>query len=122
VELPQGTRQSARVPANRSIYFDFDEYAIGPDGQTVVLANADYLTRNTSARAVIEGSADERGSREYNLALGQRRAEAVRKALASQGVAASRLEAVSIGEERPRNPGHDDAAWAENRRADIQFR
>ena len=76
---------------------------------------------NKARKVVIQGNADERGSREYNLALGQKRSEAVRKAMASLGVGETQMEAVSFGEEKPRGAGHDEASWAENRRADLVY-
>lgn len=107
--------------ARRSIYFDFDSVEIKPEYQATIEAHAKFLRENRQRRIVLEGNADERGSREYNLALGQKRAEAVRRALALLGVNDNQLEAVSLGEEKPRALGHDEAAWAENRRADIRY-
>lgn len=105
----------------KSVYFDFDKFAIKPEFQSLIEAHAKYLRENKSRRVSIEGNADERGSREYNLALGQRRAEAVKKALTLLGVGDSQVEAVSFGEEKPKAVGSDEAAWAENRRADIRY-
>jgi peptidoglycan-associated lipoprotein len=85
----------------------------------VIEENAKYLRENPSVRIRIEGNCDERGSREYNVALGQRRAEAVMKTLTLLGVAESRIEAISYGEEKPRAAGHDETSWAENRRGDV---
>jgi peptidoglycan-associated lipoprotein len=107
--------------AKRSIYFDFDSFTIKDEYRGVVEAHARYLVANKGRRVVIQGNTDERGSREYNLALGQKRAEAVRKALVALGVADSQLEAVSFGEEKPRAAGSDEASWAENRRADLAY-
>ncbi len=106
--------------AKRSIYFDFDSFAIKDEYRTTLDAHAKYLTANRAKKAVIQGNTDERGSREYNLALGQKRAEAVRRALVALGVTESQLEAVSLGEEKARS-GNDDAAQAENRRADLVY-
>ncbi len=101
-----------------SIYFDYDKFDIKSEYQPTITAFANYLKADVKARLVIEGNADERGTTEYNLALGQKRAEAVSKALGVLGVAANRVEAVSNGEEKPRAKGSTEAAWAENRRAD----
>lgn len=102
-----------------SVYFDFDSFNIKSQYQPNIKAFADYLKVDTAARLVVEGNADERGTTEYNLALGQKRAEAVRKALGSVGIPANRIEAVSNGEEKPRAKNHDEASWTENRRADM---
>ena len=101
-----------------SIYFDYDKFEIKTEYQPPIPAFANYLKADVKARLVIEGNADERGTTEYNLALGQKRAEAVSKALGVLGVPANRVEAVSNGEEKPRAKGSTEAAWAENRRAD----
>jgi peptidoglycan-associated lipoprotein len=106
--------------AKRSIYFDFDSIAIKDEYRSTLDAHAKYLNTNRAKKAVIQGNTDERGSREYNLALGQKRAEAVRRALVALGVSESQLEAVSLGEEKARSGGNDDAA-AENRRADLVY-
>ncbi len=102
-----------------SIYFDFDKFEIKPEFQGTIAAYAKYMKIDTKARLVIEGNADERGTTEYNLALGQKRAEAVRRALGVSGVADNRVEAISNGEEKPKAKGSNEAAWAENRRADL---
>ena len=109
------------APSKNSVYFDYDQYDIKPEFRSVVEDNAKYLRENAALKARIEGNADERGGREYNIALGQRRAEAVMKALSLLGVPASRMEAISYGEEKPRRTGHDEASWAENRRGDLVF-
>ena len=109
------------VLANRSVYFDFDSYAVRADGKPVVENHSAYLTKNTQRKVLIQGNTDERGGTEYNLALGQKRAEAVRKAMAALGVSDGQMEAVSLGKEKPKATGHDEAAWAENRRADIVY-
>jgi len=107
--------------SKRSIYFDFDSFAIKDEYRSTLEAHARYLTGNRAKKAVIQGNTDERGSREYNLALGQKRAEAVRRALVALGVSESQLEAVSLGEEKARSGANDDAALAENRRADLVY-
>lgn len=112
---PQG------VLANRSIYFDYDSFVVRADGQPIVQNHSGYLTKNTARKVLIQGNTDERGGTEYNLALGQKRAEAVRRSMASMGVSEGQMEAVSLGEEKPKATGSDEAAWAENRRADIVY-
>jgi len=109
------------VLANRSVYFDYDSFVVRADGQPVVQNHSGYLTKNTSRKVLIQGNTDERGGTEYNLALGQKRAEAVRRSMASLGVSEGQMEAVSLGEEKPKATGSDEAAWAENRRADIVY-
>jgi len=107
--------------ARRSIYFDFDSFAIRDEYRPTVDAHSRYLMTNESRRVLIQGNTDDRGSREYNLALGQKRAEAVRRAMSALGVRENQMEAVSLGEERPRATGADEASWAENRRADLVY-
>lgn len=109
------------VLVKRSIYFDLDSYVIKDEFKPVIEAHARYLAANKSRKIVIQGNTDERGGREYNLALGQKRAEAVRKALSLLGVTEPQMEAVSFGKEKPKALGSDEAAWAENRRADIVY-
>jgi peptidoglycan-associated lipoprotein len=104
------------------VYFDYDSNAIKPEFQGLIEGNARWLTQHRSAHVVVEGHTDERGGSEYNLALGQRRAEAVRHALELLGVQDSQVEAVSFGKEKPAVEGHDEAAWAKNRRAEIAYR
>ncbi|WP_036165583.1 peptidoglycan-associated lipoprotein Pal [Massilia sp. 9096] len=113
--------QPGGVLANRSVYFDFDSYSVRDDGKAVVSNHSGYLTKHTNRKVLIQGNTDERGGTEYNLALGQKRAEAVRKSMAALGVADGQMEAVSLGKEKPKATGHDEAAWAENRRADIVY-
>jgi peptidoglycan-associated lipoprotein len=110
------------VPIKRSVFFDYDKFDIKPEFNTLVEDHAKYLIKNPARKAVIEGNADERGGREYNLALGQKRAEAERKALELLGVPSAQLEAISYGKEKPRTHGHDEAAWADNRRADVVYK
>jgi peptidoglycan-associated lipoprotein len=112
----------ATAPSARSIYFDYDEYVIKPEFKSVLEAHARYLRETPSVQGRIEGNADERGSREYNLALGQRRAEAVVRSLVILGVPANRLEAISWGEEKPRASGHDETSWSQNRRGDFVYK
>ncbi len=111
----------AGILAKRSVYFDFDSFVVRDEYRPLVEAHARYLTTNRSRRIAIQGNTDDRGSREYNLALGQKRAEAVRRSLAVLGVGEQQMEAVSFGEERLRATSGDEAAHAENRRADIVY-
>lgn len=112
------------VPTNlpRVIYFDFDSFAIRPEGEAVIEGHAKFLSANKGRSIAVEGHTDERGGREYNLALGQKRAEAVRRRLVLLGVADSQVEAVSFGKEKPAVNGSDDAAYEKNRRAEIRYR
>lgn len=107
--------------AQRSIYFDYDSFVVKDQYRGTVDGHARFLTTNKGRRIVIQGNTDERGSREYNLALGQKRAEAVRRSLSLLGVPESQMEAVSLGEEKPRATGTDEASLSENRRADIVY-
>src|SRR6516162_4494738 len=111
----------AGLLAKRTVYFDFDSSEIKGEGTDVVAAHAKYLAANPSTRVRLEGHTDERGSREYNIGLGERRAQAVRRALLLQGAADAQISTVSYGEERPAVPGHDEAAWAKNRRVEIVY-
>lgn len=107
--------------SKRSIYFDYDSFTVRDEYRTVIEAHAAYLMTRRKSRAILQGNADSRGSREYNLALGQKRAEAVRKALAVLGVQEEQIEAVSFGEEKPRAVGETEQDFAENRRTDIVY-
>ena len=108
--------------AKRSVYFDFDSNAVKDEYRNLVTAHSRYMTTDKrDARIRIEGNCDERGSREYNLALGQRRAEAVKKVMTVLGVQDGRVETISYGEEKPKAMGHDESSWAQNRRADIKY-
>jgi peptidoglycan-associated lipoprotein len=104
------------------VYFDFDSYVVKDEFRNVVETNAKALVADKAKRLSIEGHTDERGGREYNLALGQKRAEAVAKSLALLGVGSGQVEAVSFGKERPAAQGSDEAAWARNRRAELVSR
>lgn len=108
--------------SNRSVYFPFDVDAVQQADMDTILAHGQHLSDNPNLKARIEGNADERGSSEYNLALGQRRANNTKKSLVLGGARSSQVEAVSYGEEKPKASGHDEAAWAQNRRADIEVR
>ncbi len=109
------------VLANRSIYFDLDSYIVKDEFKSVIDAHGKYLASRPDRKVLIQGNTDERGGSEYNLALGQKRADAVRRALAQRGVPESQMEAVSFGKEKPKAMGSTEEAWKENRRADIAY-
>ena len=111
----------AGAPSARSVYYDFDKSDLRSGDRSLVESNAQYLVKHSDVKVRVEGNADERGSKEYNLALGQRRAEGVAKAMELLGVSDKRIEAVSYGEEKPKAKGHDEQAWAQNRRSDIVY-
>lgn len=114
-------KDPANILSKRSIYFELDSNVVKEEYKPVVSAHARYLQQNRGVKMTIQGNADERGSREYNLALGQRRADAVKQAMQLLGAQADQIETVSFGEEKPKATGHDEASWAENRRADIAY-
>ena len=105
----------------RSVFYDYDSVVVKDEYKPVVTLHAQYLVANRGQKITIEGNTDERGSREYNIALGQRRADSVRQMMVLLGVKEDQIESVSLGEEKPRNPGHDEAAFSENRRSDIRY-
>jgi peptidoglycan-associated lipoprotein len=106
---------------NEHIYFEYDSDILSAEAQSILMKKAEYLQDNTNLRVTIEGHCDERGTTEYNLALGDRRALSVKKYLENLGVSESRMTPVSFGEERPIDPEHSEAAWAQNRRAQFIF-
>lgn len=112
---------SANPLSRRAIYFGFDSYDVSPEYATIVEAHAKWLAEHPNVHVIIQGNTDERGGREYNLALGQKRSEAVRQRMQLLGVSPDNVEAVSFGKEKPVATGHDEAAWAQNRRADIVY-
>jgi peptidoglycan-associated lipoprotein len=114
-------RDPGSILSKRSIYFDFDSFVVKDEYRPLVEAHARYLQQNRTARMTIQGNTDERGSREYNIALGQKRADAVKRMMLLLGATDGQIESVSFGEERPKNSGHDEPAWAENRRDDILY-
>ena len=120
--LDASATAKAAVGAERIVYFDFDSFAIRSEFQPIIESNARTLKGNKAAKISIEGHTDDRGGREYNLALGQKRAEAVRKALALLGVSEAQMEAVSFGKEKPASAGNSEAAMEKNRRAEIGVR
>lgn len=115
-----GTTAAMTVPTQRIVYFDFDSFVIRDEFKPVVEGHAKVLTSSRNRKVTIEGHTDERGGREYNLALGQKRADAVARSLELLGVSGGQIEAVSFGEERPAVQGSDESAWARNRRAEIK--
>ena len=114
-------RDPNNVLSKRSVFFDFDSFIVKDEYKPLVEAHARYLAGNRQARSTIQGNTDERGSREYNIALGQRRADAIKRMMTLIGAQDGQVETVSFGKEKPRNPGHDEAAWAQNRRGDIVY-
>ncbi len=109
------------ILSKRSIYYDFDKFDVKEEYRPMVEAHAKYLRDNPGTKMLIQGNADERGSREYNVALGQRRSDGVKKMLLLLGAKEAQIESVSLGEEKPKSEGHDEAAWAQNRRSDMLY-
>jgi peptidoglycan-associated lipoprotein len=105
----------------RSVYYEFDAYDIKDQYKAVVEANAKFLNARPDMKLTVQGNADERGAREYNLALGQRRADGVRRAMLLLGVREAQIDTTSFGEEKPRAQGHSEQAWAQNRRSDLVY-
>ena len=120
-KLPPELTDPKNILSKRSIYFDYDKFDIKPEYRDLVAAHAKFLTGHRQFKMLIQGNTDERGSREYNLALGQKRADAIKKQLVLLGAREDQVESVSLGEEKPKNPGQNDAAWAENRRGDMLY-
>ncbi len=119
--------QSAELAArqafvNEKVYFDFDDASLRPDAIEVLLKKVEWLKKHPDVHVIIEGHCDERGTNEYNLALGSRRAESVKNFLIKSGISPVRLFTISYGEERPVDPGHNEAAWAKNRRVEFKIR
>jgi len=128
VDLTAGKRAAlsaltdpASILSRRSIYYEFDKYDIKDEYKSLVEAHARYLRDNPRAKMLIQGNTDERGSREYNLALGQRRSEGVKRMLLLLGGKEDQVESVSLGEEKPKSEGHSEDAWTQNRRSDILY-
>ena len=109
------------ILAKRSVYYPFDVAVVQDEDKPVVQAHAKYLSEHANRKVRLEGNCDERGSNEYNLGLGQRRADGVKKMLELGGASADQLESVSYGEEKPRASGHDEASWSQNRRTDLNY-
>ena len=119
--LPAHLDPNSPIYQKRSVYFDFDVFTIKPEYNGLLEQHAAYLKAHPELQVRLEGNADERGGREYNLSLGQKRSESVKRALTTMGATAGQQEAVSFGEEKPKASGHDEASWAENRRVDIVY-
>ena len=121
-KLPPELTDPKSILSKRSIYFDYDRFDIKPEYKDLVAAHARFLTNNRQFRILIQGNTDDRGSRVYNLALGQKRADSIKKMLVMMGAREDQVEAVSLGEEKPRAECANEAAWAENRRGDILYK
>ncbi len=119
--VPSALRDPNNILSKRSVYFEYDSFTVSEQYKPLIEAHARYLVANRNARMTMQGNTDERGSREYNIALGQRRADAVRRMLTLLGAQDAQIETVSLGKEKPKNSGHDETAWAENRRADMVY-
>ena len=118
-----GVRTSGKsMPQAHSVYYDYDRSEIKSEDVKLIEAHAQYLREHTELKVKVEGNADERGSAEYNLALGQRRADAVQKRMTILGIPSDRIETVSFGKEKPKARGHEESSWSENRRSDIVYR
>jgi peptidoglycan-associated lipoprotein len=109
------------ILSKRSVYFDYDKYDVNAEYRPLIEAHAKYLLEHPQTNITLQGNADERGSREYNLALGQKRAVAVKQVLNVLGVPDKQIETISFGKEKPKALGHDEASWSQNRRADIVY-
>lgn len=120
--LPKELTDAGSILSTRVIYFDFDEFVIKPEYRDLVVAHGKFMTNNKAFPVMLQGHSDERGSSEYNLALGQKRSEAVLKALNNLGVSNNQVEAVSYGEEKPEDERSNEDAWAKNRRVEILYK
>jgi len=123
---PSGSSLSAlkdpnNILSKRSIYYDYDKFDVRDEYRPLVEAHAKYLRENPSAKMLIQGNTDERGGREYNVALGQRRSDGVKKMLMLLGAREAQVESVSLGEEKPKADGHEEKSWAQNRRSDMLY-
>jgi len=124
VDLTKGAnplKDPNNILSKRSIFYDYDKFDVRAEYRGLVEAHAKYLRDNPGMRMLIQGNADERGSREYNIGLGQRRSDGVKKMMTLLGVRDNQIESVSLGEEKPMDDGHSEAAWAKNRRSDILY-
>jgi peptidoglycan-associated lipoprotein len=119
--LPAYLDPKSAISTQRSVYFDFDNFSVKPEFAKTLEMHGKYLASNPKVGIRVEGNADERGSAEYNLALGQKRADAVVRALKVYGVRDSQMESISFGREKPKAMGHEEAAWAQNRRVDLAY-
>jgi len=116
-----GVRMNRERFINQDIFFEFDSSVLSAEAQAILKAKAEWMRRNPQLSIIIEGHCDNRGTTEYNLALGERRAEGVKRFMQDIGIPDSRIRTISYGEERPLDPGNDEAAWAKNRRAHFEF-
>lgn len=121
-ELDISDKEFSKIPELQPIYFEFNRDELTPEARETLKSNTDYLSANSDLDILVEGHCDERGTTEYNLALGQRRAANVRRYYTSLGVRGKRLGTISYGEEKPADPGHDETAWSKNRRAETKVR
>jgi len=121
-EAQRQQREREALARDNVVYFDFDRAELRPDALETIRRHGAFLARNSSTRVQLEGHTDERGTREYNIGLGERRARSVADALRSMGVSASQINLISYGEERPAQLGSNEAAWAKNRRVEIVYR
>jgi peptidoglycan-associated lipoprotein len=119
--VPGILRDPNNILSKRIVYFDFDSFVVREEFKPLVEAHAKYLAQNRNAKMTVQGHTDERGSREYNIALGQKRAEAIKRMMILLGATEVQVETVSFGKEKPKNSGHDEPAWAENRRDEILY-
>ena len=120
-DMPAYLEPKSAISMQRSVYFDYDNFEVKPEFAKILELHGKFLAANPKVSIRVQGNADERGSAEYNLALGQKRADAVVKALKIYGVKDSQMEAISFGREKPKALGHDEAAWAQNRRVDLEY-
>lgn len=120
-QMGGGQQQQAGIPDVRTIYFDYDKDTIRPEFESVLNSHAQYLRNHPNSHVVLQGHADERGTREYNLGLGERRAQSVQRFLTVQGVSPSQIDVVSYGEERPAVEGHNEQSYAKNRRVILAY-
>jgi len=120
-QLPSALKDPNNILSKRSIFYDYDKYDVKDEYKPLLQAHARYLAQNSNAKMLIQGNADERGSREYNIALGQRRAEGVKRILMLMGASESQVESVSLGEEKPRCGDHGEGCWSQNRRSDMLY-
>ena len=120
-QVPNVLKDPNNILSKRSIYYDYDKYDVKEDYKALLQAHARYLTQNRNAKMLIQGNCDERGSREYNIALGQRRSDGVKKMLLLMGAQESQLESVSLGEEKPRCTENTEACYSQNRRSDMLY-
>lgn len=119
--LPAVLTDPKSILSKRSVYFDYDKYEVKAEYKDLVTAHAKFLVDNRQFKMLIQGNTDDRGSREYNLALGQKRADAIKQMLTLLGAREDQVESVSLGEEKPKNEGQNETAWAENRRGDMLY-